>query len=60
MTPTPRSVPFLILSIILKNKKILYVGSFIFYSNTVQIGSNRYMDTSVQDLEVVVFKANFS
>ena len=43
-----------------KKQKILYVGSFIFFSNTVQIGSNQYMDTSVQDLEFVVFKANFS
>ena len=55
-----RSLPFLILSIILKNKKNLCVGSFNYFSNTVQIGSNWYKDTGVRDLEVVGFKANFS
>ena len=35
-----RSLPFLILFIILKNEKNLYVRSFIFSSNTIQIGSN--------------------
>ena len=34
-----RSLPFLILSIILKNKKNLYVGSFNYFSYTIQIGS---------------------
>ena len=53
-----RSLPFLILSIILKNKKNLYVGSFNYFSYTIQIGSNWYMDTGVCDLEVARFKAN--
>ena len=53
-----RSLPFLILPIILKNKKNLYVGSFSYFSHTIQIGSNWYMDTGVRDLEVVLFKAN--
>ena len=43
-----RSLPFLILSIILKNKKNLYVGSFNYFSYTIQIGSNWYMDTGVR------------
>ena len=47
-----RSLPFLILSIILKTKKYLYVGSFSYFSHTIQIGSNWYMDTGVRDLEV--------
>ena len=37
-----RSIPFLILSIILKNKKNLSVGSFNYFSYTTQIGSNWY------------------
>ena len=53
-----RSLPFLILSIILKNKKNLFVGSFNYFSYTIQIGSNWYMDTGVRDLEVACFKAN--
>ena len=53
-----RLLPFLILSIILKNKKNLYVGSFNYFSFTIQIGSNWYMDTSVRDLEVAYLKAN--
>ena len=52
-----KSLPFLILSIILKN---LYVGSFNYFSYTIQIGSNWYMDTGVRNLEVVFFKANSS
>ena len=55
-----RSLPFLILSIILKNKKNLYVGSFNYFSYTIQIGSNLYVDTGVRNLEVVFFKANSS
>ena len=51
-------IPFLILSIILKNKKNLCVGSFNYFSYTIQIGSNWYMDTGVRDLEVACFKAN--
>ena len=61
MTPTfffGRSLPFLILSIKLKNKKYLYVGSLNYFSYTIQIGSNWYMDTGVRDLEVACFKAN--
>ena len=53
-----RSLPFLILFIILKNKKNLYVGSFNYFSYTIQIGSNWYMGTGVRDLEVACFKAN--
>ena len=49
---------FLILSIILKTKINLYVGSFNYFSCTIQIGSNWYMDTGVRDLEVAFFKAN--
>ena len=45
-----RSLPFLILSIILKNKKNLYVESFNYFSYTIQIRSNWYMDTGVRDL----------
>ena len=36
----------------------LYVGSFNYFSYTIQIGSNWYMDTGARDLEVVYFKAN--
>ena len=53
-----RSLPFLILSIRLKNKKNLYIGSFNYLSYTIQIGSNWYMDSSVCDLEVGCFKVN--
>ena len=42
-----------------KKQKNLYVGSFNYnFSYTIQIGSNWYMDTGVQDLEVACFKAN--
>ena len=53
-----RSFTFLILSIILKNDKNLYVGSFDYFSYTIYIGSNWYMDTGVRDLEGACFKAN--
>ena len=53
-----RSLPFLILSIILKNKKNLYVGSFNYFSYSIQKGSNWYLDRGVRDLEVAFFKAN--
>ena len=53
-----RSLPFLILSIILKNTKYLYVGSFNYFLNTIQTGSNWYMDTAVRDLEVACFKVD--
>ena len=36
----------------------MYMGSFNYFSYTIQIGSNRYMDTGVRDLEVACFKAN--
>ena len=52
------SLPFVILSIILKNKTNLYVGSFNHFSYTIEIGSNWYMNTGVRDLEVACFKAN--
>ena len=55
-----RSLPFLTLSIILKNKKKLCVGSFNYFSYTIKKVSNWYMDTGVLDLEVVFFKANSS
>ena len=61
MTPTfffGISLPFLILSIILKNEQNPYVGGFNVFSCTIQIGSNWYMDTGVRDLEVAFFKAN--
>ena len=61
VTPTfffGRSLPFVILSIILKNKKNLYVGSFNYFSYTIHIGWNWYMNTAVRDLEVAFFKAN--
>ena len=41
-----------------KKQITLYVGSFNFFSYTIQIGSNWYMDTGVRDLEVAFFKAN--
>ena len=53
-----RSLPFLILFIILKNKKICVWEVLIISHNTIQIGSNWYMDTGVRDLEVAFFKAN--
>ena len=61
VTPTfffGRSLPFLIHSIIRKNKKNLYVGSFDYFSYTIQIGSNWYMDKCVRDWKVACFKAN--
>ena len=60
VTPTffGRSLPFLILSIILRNNKNLWVGSFNYFSYTIQITSNWYMDTVVHDLEVAFFMAN--
>ena len=58
VTPTffGRSLPCVILSIILKNKKNLYVGSFNYFSYTIQIRSNRYMDTGMRDLEVAFLR----
>ena len=53
-----RSLPFLTLFIILKNKKNQCVGSFNYFSYTIEKGSNWYMDTGVRDLKVAFFKAN--
>ena len=53
-----RSLRFLILSIVLKNQKNLYVGSFNYFSYTIQKGSNWYMDRGVRDLKFAIFKAN--
>ena len=53
-----RLLLFLILSIILRNKKNLCVGSFNYFSYTNQKRSNWYMDTGVRDLEVTFFKGN--
>ena len=63
MTPTffSRSLPFLTLSIILKSKENLCVGSFNYFSYTFKKGVelvHGYM--GVRDLEVVFFKANSS
>ena len=41
-----------------KNNKNLCVGSFNYFSCTIPIGSNWYIDTGVRDLEVACFKAN--
>ena len=72
VTPTfffGRSLPFLTLFIILKNKKIcvwevLIIIKYNYYLllNIIIIkkGSNWYMDTGVRDLEVVFFKATSS
>ena len=61
MTPTfffGRSLPFLILSDITKNKKILYVGSFNYFVFTLNMGLNCCINTGVRDLEVALFKTN--
>ena len=55
-----RSLPFPTLSIILKNKKKLCVGSFNYFSYTIKKGANWYMDTGVRDLEDEFFRANSS
>ena len=36
------------------------MGSFNYFSYTIKMGSNWYMDTVVRDLEVAFFKANSS
>ena len=38
-----------------KKQKNLYVGSFNYFSFTIQIRSNWYIDTGVRDLEVAFF-----
>ena len=63
VTPTfffGRSLPFLTLFIILKNKKICVWEVLIISHILLKKGSNWYMDTGVRDLEVVFFKANSS
>ena len=42
--------------IILKNKTNLYVGSFNYFSFTIHIGWNWYMNTAVRDLEVAFLR----
>ena len=41
-----------------KKQKNLYVESFNYFSYTIRIGSNWYMDTGVRDLKIACFKAN--
>ena len=41
-----------------KQKKSVRGKFFDYFSYTIQIGSNWYMDTGVHDLEVACFKAN--
>ena len=41
-----------------EKQKNLYAVSFNYFSYTIQIGSNWYMDTGVRNLEVACFKAN--
>ena len=52
-----RSLPFLIISIVTKNKKILCMGSCNYFAFTIQMGLN-YINTGLRDLEVALFKAN--
>ena len=54
-----RSPPFPIISIITKNKKILWVGSCNYFAFTIHMVSNCYINTGVRDLEVALFKTNF-
>ena len=51
-----RPPPFLILSIILKTKKICAWEVLIVSHNTIQIGSNWYMVIGVRDLEVAFLR----
>ena len=53
-----RSLPFLILSVILKTKKICTREVFIIFHFTVHKMSNLYMDTGVRDLGALFFKVN--
>ena len=62
VTPTfffGKSLVFLILSIITKSKKILYVGSFNYFAYTIHMGSNFYINTGVHDLEVALQKISY-
>ena len=47
-----RSLTFLIISIITKNKRILCIESCNYFTFTIQMGSNFYINTGVRDLEV--------
>ena len=51
-----RSLPFLIIFIVTKNKKIMCVGSCNYFAFTIQMGSNCYINIGVRDLEVALFK----
>ena len=51
-----RSLPFLILSIILKNKKICTWEVLIISHILLKKGSNWYMDRGVRDLEVAFLR----
>ena len=55
-----RSLPFLTLFIILKNKKVCVWEVLIISHILLKKGSNWYMDTGVRDLKVVFFKAKSS
>ena len=52
------SLPFLILSVILKNKKICTWEVLIISHYTVHKRSNLYMDTGVRDLGAAIFEVN--
>ena len=41
-----------------KKQKNLFVGSFYYFSYTIQKRSNWYMDRGLRDLEAAFFKAN--
>ena len=56
VTPTYFSVDHFLF--ITKNKNILCVGSCYYFAFTIQMRSNRYINTGVRDLEVALFKAN--
>ena len=51
-----RSLLFLILSSILKNTKKSVHGKFNYFSFTIHIVSNRYMDTGVHELQVAFLR----
>ena len=49
-----RSLPFLVLSIINENKKILCIRSFNNFAFTIHVGSNCYIHPGVRDLKVTL------
>ena len=51
-----RSLPFLVLSIITKNKTILCLGSFNYFAFTIHMVLNCYINTGVRDLEVAYLR----